>query len=284
MFKDESHKYQYLFLGGILGEILSLNFVGNYLKENKKILRAAGLNNAETMTLNSLKSAAQNAKTLTNVILNKSSLDKKIIIFAHSKACLEVILCLKDNLPLFQKNVHKIICVQPPFQGSSLFEELSFLSPLGSVWPGLKSLKKNFYSEILFKEFTSNVEIQDYIKNNLLVVKGYKEKNVSWIIKPSHRFLRQKGRASDGLVILEDQVIPFSNYKEIIMEIDHSDLFTSTLLSNQSTKFRERIMKDLINWAVTPQDELATDPRLIDVPQATFQDNHEFEDQLKAAH
>lgn len=256
MLNSNPDNFQYLFLGGIMGEILSLPFVGNYLRENESILEEMGINDYRSITLNSFHSADKNALALKEILLKQSTLcSKPIIIIGHSKACIEMILCLKDNLELFTDCVHKMICVQPPFLGSSLMEESLISGPLEIFWPGLKCLTKSHYASCYESHLTNNQEILSYLKERLLVVKGHKEfsKEVSWIIKPSHYLMKLKGLKSDGLVVLCDQTLPMAEYKEILMDMDHSDLFTSTLLSKKSKEFRRETMKTLIDWATNEE-------------------------------
>jgi hypothetical protein len=253
MLRPEANDYQYLFLGGIMGEILSLPFVGNYLKVNRGILRTLGVKNIECMTLNSYKSALDNAKSVT-VLINRlyKKHKKPLVIMGHSKACLEIIISMTENLPVFQEKVKKVICVQPPFQGSSVFEKYNFLKHANPFWPGLKCLEHKHYSDLFTEKLVSNKDAQDYMRDNLLVIRGFKadSRNVSWIIRPSHFLMKRTGHHNDGLVKLKDQIIPFAEYKEIVMDMDHSDMFTSTLLSTRGDDYRQKVMSDLINWVI----------------------------------
>lgn len=261
MLRPETNDYQYLFLGGIMGELLSLPFIGNYLKVNRRILRGLGVKNIECLTLNSYKSAQANSQTLIKLInkLHKRH-DKPLVIIGHSKACLELVLAMIDHLPVFKEKVKKVICVQPPFQGSSVFEKYDFLKHASPIWPGLKCLEANHYTQLFSEKLITNADAQAYMREHLLVIRGFKSssRTVSWIIRPSHFVMNRTGHHNDGLVKLRDQIIPFAEYKEIVMDIDHSDLFTSTLLSNRSDDYRKKVMSDLINWVIDSKAPLAT--------------------------
>jgi hypothetical protein len=261
MLRPEANDYQYLFLGGIMGEFLALPFVGNYLKVNRRILHNLGVEHIECMTLNSYKSATDNSHTLVAVINRLYKKHKKpLVIMGHSKACLELVLGMIDYLPTFKEKVKKVICVQPPFQGSSVFEKYDFLKHANQYWPGLKCLEANHYSEIFAEKLITNNQAQKYMRDHLLVIRGFKanSRNVSWIIRPSHFFMKRTGHFNDGLVKLRDQVIPFAEYKEIVMDMDHSDMFTSSLLSNRSDEYRKKVMSDLINWMIDSELPTAT--------------------------
>jgi hypothetical protein len=253
--KKQLNEYQYLFLGGIVGEILSLPFVSNYLNENERILRQKGVEHIKTMTLNSLLSAETNARKLQKILEKQFSLNpKKIILFAHSKGALETILCFQKNLDLFEKTIHKVILVQPPFKGSELLGPKTG-SLFKIVWPGLHCLKKNHYSETIesiFNHPQSDNHIS-FSKNSFLVIKGTKNKtsDVSWILKSPHSLYRLKNKESDGLVDLHSQSLSNEEYMtSVSLEIDHSDLFCSNKLSKLSDKKREELFLSICHWAI----------------------------------
>lgn len=252
MLNSSANNYQYLFLGGILGEVLELPIVGNYLKENEKILCEMGVTDIKCLTLNSINSAHRNAKKLVEIMQKEySQKNKKFIIFSHSKACLETLLALKRDFSFFNKTVERIICVQPPFKGSDVLDNPVF-SPLLKAWPGLRSLKKDFYTDHLQKGLVENKEHHQFLKERVLVIKTYKRlsRDVSWIIRPVHFVMKRSGAKSDGLLKLNEQVLPFAEYSEITMELDHSDLFTSERLSKKNKEFRKDMMVQLINASV----------------------------------
>ena len=253
--KKQLNEYQYLFLGGIVGEILSLSFISNYLFENERILRQHGVEDIKTMTLNSLLSAETNALKLQKILASQFSLNqKKIILFAHSKGALETILCFKKNLELFEKTVHKVILVQPPFKGSELLGEKTG-SLFKIVWPGLHCLKKNHYSEAIeniFNHSQSDNHIR-FSKNSILVIKGAKNKtrDVSWILKSPHSIYHLKNKKSDGLVDIHSQTLANEEYMtSVSLDLDHSDLFCSNKLSNLSDKKREELFLSICYWAI----------------------------------
>ncbi len=259
--KKQLNEFQYLFLGGIVGEVLSLPFVSNYLNENERILRQKGVEDIKTMTLNSLLSAETNAQKLEKILENQYHLNqKKIILFAHSKGALETILCFKKNLNLFEKTVHKVILVQPPFKGSELLGPRTG-SLFKIVWPGLHCLKKNHYSdsiESIFNHQHSDDHIR-FSKNSFLVIKGAKNKtrDVSWILKSPHSLYRFKNKKSDGLVDIHSQSLSNEDFMtSVSLEIDHSDLFCSNKLSNLSDKKREELFLSICHWAIYSDSSL----------------------------
>lgn len=249
---ENKNIYQFLFLGGILGEVLEKKYIGNYLKENCDLFKENGINNTTYKTLPSKRSAKDNSIILLSLIeklVRKTT--KKIIIFAHSKACLEVLLALKADHELFKKSVHKIILTQPPLKGAPYFK--SYHSKiLDRVWPGFSCLTQNYYKEDIQDVLIKNPKYESYIEENLLIIKGYKEnfKNVSWIIKLPYSLCRSLGDHSDGLVRIQDQEIEIEKYNSILLQLDHSDLYCSNRLSNLSKASRKEVFTKLLDWAI----------------------------------
>jgi hypothetical protein len=255
MLSSQANSYSYLFLGGILGEILEHPLIGNYLRENEKILRELDIKDIDCLTLNSLKSAKTNSETLVKIINDRFEQNgKKTILFAHSKACLEVMIALIENTEIFEMKVQHVVCVQPPFAGSALLDNFA-IRPFMKIWPGLECLKKDYYLEYFEKKVNSDLE--KYINNKLLVIKGHhpRPQEVSWIIRTPHYLMKKLGLENDGLVALNEQKLPWHNYKEMTLEIDHSDLFTSERLSGKKTEFRRKMMIELINSLLSETEE-----------------------------
>jgi hypothetical protein len=269
----KANDYQYLILGGIMGEVLALPLAGNYLRENKKIMIKNGIDakNIHIKTLNSFKNAYENSHKLSTLLKNLYAKNKKkIILIAHSKACLESLICVGNHFEEVKETLHKMICVSPPFKGSSLFTKrenhwfdkasFSFLEKVQEVMPGVKSLTPNYYSEFFQERIVKVDPINKFVSENLLVIKGSSNSNaeVSWAIKPSHKMLEMYGKYSDGLVTLEDQMIDNLEYQQVVINMDHGDLFTSSLLSSKSRRFRTDHMRFMVNWAINGLTQIPT--------------------------
>ena len=86
-----------------------------------------------------------------------------------------------------------------------------------------------------------------------------RSRDVSWIIRPTHFIFKRSGAQSDGLLKLSEQVLPFAQYTEIMLEMDHSDLFTSRRLSKQDREFRKNLMVNLINMSINRNKNVEVD-------------------------
>ncbi|MFZ4715670.1 MAG: hypothetical protein ACOYL6_18245 [Bacteriovoracaceae bacterium] len=272
----ELNQFQYIFMGGIMGEILALPFVGNYLKVNQTLLSYMGIEDVDCYFPNSFMAAEKNADVIQEYLSELFAVKKKkFIIFCHSKACLEILFSLINHFPLFEKMVEKVICVNPPFQGSSLFDNhkkhwfgrttYPLLRTVSEVWPGLKCLEKGTYADKLTQGINGNLAIKAWAKEKLLVVTGAKQdsSDVSWVIRLSHEMMG-KNEPSDGLVKLTDQILPDVEYKKLHLNMDHSDFFTSTNLSNKNDKYREHVLFEIIKWASTEVQEHLPNPKHTD--------------------
>ncbi len=232
-------EYSYIFLGGILGEILSLPFVGDYLKENKKILVDLGVdeNSILCTTPNSFRDAKSNLPLLKKKIISLvEKNNKKAIVFAHSKACLEILHLIIDDIDFSRRYLKHVYCVGAPLKGSSLFKNNSiglfnYLSyPILNFFalfiPGVRCLSPNFYTAFFKEEIQSNQAVYDFLNSNFCQIKTAttKNKNVPKVIRLSHLLLLKNHSSNDGLVTIEDQGLDTIKLPYIELEADHSDL------------------------------------------------------------
>ena len=239
---------QFLILGGIFGEALKLPIVGNYLKETADILKGFGVKDTNCYTLSSNRCALENSKLVTSLILKHSrECDKPITIMAHSKGCLEVALSYRKRPELFRKLVKKVILVQPPFQGSAFIRQKS-TAKLLLPFKGIHSLSKGNYINELNSVF-GNIN-DEYIRTNVLVVKSVQTNkgDVSWILKLPYSLYRMNNEFSDGLLRYKDQTLEKEMYKVVNINMDHSDLFCSSRLSNMKISRKNEIFKNLLEW------------------------------------
>jgi hypothetical protein len=264
-----SDQYQYLFMGGILGELLRMPFIGGYFSENKKTLIKLGVpkDQIKIINLNSFKCAESNAITLKNIIQKMyAQHKKKIVVVSHSKGCLEIVLSLTDHFNQLEHKIQRVICANPAFNGSELFnkrqnhwyDRVSYwiLKTSQYLMPGARCLKPQTYTSYLENAIKNDDRLKKFIQKNLLVIKGAKQDNtdVSWIIRLSHKVMDIGGMPNDGLMPIKDQHIPNTKYQEVSLEIDHSDLFNTKLLSNKNPGFRALTTKYIKEWAESDQD------------------------------
>ncbi|MBY0516554.1 MAG: hypothetical protein K2P81_06590 [Bacteriovoracaceae bacterium] len=255
-------QYQYLFVGGILGEFLSLPFVASYFKETEKLLKDQGANHVKIFFPHSFKTAEANVAELNSKIEKLwNTNNKPIILFCHSKGCIEAVLGLIENPALFSQSVQRVFCVQPPFKGATITEKrpgvkmskvLNRAFRAGSlVWPGLRSLKKDAYTSHFENLAETRVDLRHLIEEKIVTVKAAKFEidKVAWILKLSHQILWQGGDHTDGLLALRDQEMPGFKVKEVTIPMDHSDLFTSKQISNESYLFKANVLEQLMTLA-----------------------------------
>lgn len=262
MISATPNRYQYLFVGGIMGELLALPFIASYFSETQTLLKEQGAEHVEVYYPNSYKAAEANADPLARLVLKLyRENQKQVILFCHSKGCLEAVIALVERPGLFKKAVHRIFCVQPPFKGSTLTEKrpgvltsriLNRTYRAGAkVWPGLRCLKKDAYTKKFERLAHSRPDLSQLVSEKVVTVKGakYQRERVAWILKVSHHLLWEGGDETDGLLALRDQEMPGFKVREVKIPMDHSDLFTSRQISNENREFKAQILEKLLTLA-----------------------------------
>jgi hypothetical protein len=106
-----------------------------------------------------------------------------------------------------------------------------------------------------------------FLRDRVTVVRTYKAKSrdVAWVIRPVHFVMKRTGLRSDGLLTLDEQTISRAPYRELVLEMDHSDLFTSSRLSREDSEFRKSLMVTLINSSLFSSDDVV--PARLAVPE-----------------
>jgi hypothetical protein len=105
MFKTRAHDYQFIFLKSL--------FARPSVFKHKNTLAEHGLKDVLIMSINPLRSPEISKHQLKSHIKKMFFMKSRpVIIFVQSQSCEDLIYsCLKENLSLFKKAVHKIICV-----------------------------------------------------------------------------------------------------------------------------------------------------------------------------
>jgi hypothetical protein len=238
-------RYQFVFVGGILGEMLKLNFVASYFEDSKNILKALGAQETYIFQPNSLFTAEENSQAFVSYLnqLFKTN-QKKIVLICHSKGCLEALASLVHYPAIMERIVQKVFCVQPPFKGSALTEFYSQTYKVSSkLWPGLRSLGRDAVQAML-KEIPAAQK--KMIEHKMIIVKGAKPEKIAWILKVSHKKLAKRGVVSDGLLSLDDQELEGYNLSQLTIPMDHSDLFTSKVITRASMQFKTQVLSNLM--------------------------------------
>jgi hypothetical protein len=80
--------------------------------------------------------------------------------------------------------------------------------------------------------------------------------------------MKRAGAHSDGLLTLDEQTISRAPYRELVLEMDHSDLFTSSRLSTEDSSFRRGLMVTLINSSLLSSEDVI--PARLNDPEFRF--------------
>ena len=259
-------EHQILFIGGFMGEFLSLPLIGTYFKSNIEALRTNfGIEEIDTIMPSSLKTIWDNAEKIKERIFqNYFQSNKPVIAFAHSRAGAEILLATLRYPELIYSGVlSKIVIFQGCLNGSVLADRLtnykrnSKKSPLKAVqilaskFDFLECMQQDFYADYYAQRFN---ELDDKFKNmlnsRLLVILGAKEntRDTMSYLQVSHLLLKNLSGENDGILDISSQT--FDHIEEashIRVEADHGELVTSFPFSQTDNKSRHEFTQMIFN-------------------------------------
>ena len=258
---------QFLFVGGILGEVLSLPGGGSYFKTNIDYIKKEYKNPHcyRYMPPSPNKTSHNAQKILNKIKLIYQKNKKPVVIIAHSKGCQECLyLALIEN-EIFKSKVLGIAFIQGSFLGSSLIEILlgkvektsSFYSFSGKLLKHIPAIN-DLRTGAMYEEFKTLVDRLSEQERGLLerrllniISVHQKDKRLAHILKLGFSYYENLyALESDGLVSREQQQIPFLKVRNIEFKGDHSFLFTSwpvaSSTSSQRKEETDRLLGEII--------------------------------------
>jgi hypothetical protein len=253
LLRSHLQKNQVLFIGGIIGEILASKNIGDYFSPNIEALEQyERYSQCSRFMPSSLNSSHDNAYLLKEKIVELvEDRQKPVILFCHSRACLEAILCLSRYPWLMQQGlISQIVLLQGCLGGSKIVEKL-YQTPLRRLlnqWPGLKSLLPGIHSDEIDSWLNClDEEMTNELKKRLFVIATSKRDSneVSWILRPTHKLLSQICGDNDGLLPISSQTHPKLPCHQQWLEADHADFVTGSRLSRLTPKQREDFTLDI---------------------------------------
>lgn len=261
--KQFIRNHQFLFIGGILGELLSLPGGGSYFKTCMRVIENRYENPLcfRYMPPTPNKSSL-NAKKIKEKVEDLYRANQKpVIIISHSKGCQECLYLALSAPELFDQKLKGVTFVQGSFLGSSLIEILlgekrelsSFYKVTGSILkliPAIQDLRLNAMSRE-FKNLSQSLSDleRSQLEAKMLNIKSVfkKGQKLAWILKLGHFYYSQYFKVeSDGLVSYDQQTLPFLTVKTIEFTGDHSHLFTSWPIASSNLSDREAKTEKLL--------------------------------------
>lgn len=267
--KEIIGNYQYLFVGGIFGEFLELPFVGNYFLHNKDILIENGAKHVSIFTPSSILPPEQSGRSLTkkvNDLYKKNGLP--LIIYAHSKGALDSLYMIFQNTDLVKSGViFKIILMHGALNGSPVADKI--MVGTGKSEGILKITKKSIRQVLnVYKAGSSltslhtprtleligkikQVEGDEFFRKYFVYLiggKSGKEKTLP-IVALTHSYMTKTAPISDGLVVLETQVLPSLDLKTYFYRADHGEYLVSSFLGNKPREKKREFTLDLVKIA-----------------------------------
>lgn len=241
---------QFIFVGGIWGELLSLPFLGNYFLTNIRYLKK---NHPGCIVKRfmppSFSSSWKNAEYLAKKIKSEYQKNQKpLILIGHSKGAQDLLLMLLRYPDLLKSSmIQTVISMQGTLNGSSFVDSVrktKFTNTLRRI-PGIASLQRGHFNDYYNKRLKElGDDFRTLLQNKFKLIKATKSNanEIPWVIKKTFRFLNDKHGKNDGLVTLEDQGWPFLKLQEFNLIADHGEMTTSWPMSNLGEKGRHHFM------------------------------------------
>jgi hypothetical protein len=153
---------------------------------------------------------------------------------------------------MYKDFLEEAILVQPPLKGCTIIDrpEIRPLTKdLSRFWPGLHSLRDG-KAGFKLKKYIEECDLRkNFIEQNVTLVKTTKSspKQLSWPLNLTHHHLHRRGIETDGFLSLEDQTWDNFKWREILLSLDHGDLFTNNRFSKLSNDERNKVLLDIIS-------------------------------------
>lgn len=260
--KRDVNRYQYIFIGGILSEVLCKRSFGNYFQLNIEHLNTLGANHCFKYIPGSFKTAAQNSQEFKQYLIQQSKVYKKeIIIIAHSRGGQEALMTLLNNPAFMELNiVRHTFLIQSCLDGTPLINIL-LNGPTGFILNKIKSVValqdgfyQNFYKKKIYK-LTARQKRLFQERVHIIRTNQPNPKSVSPILKLGHHLLKKAGHHSDGLIPLDHQGFKYMKLKTLTYQADHSDFIIAKPMTLSPRSTKERFTDMLLDIIFTTHEK-----------------------------
>lgn len=216
----DAKDYKYLMVSGLLGE-----HGPTYLDSNIGRLRTLGLSTQE-VAVDTEGSTFNNARIVRDAILQASAKGEKVVLVGHSKGGNDITAAL-GMYPDLKDHVQAVVTLQTPFGGSPVADDVS------ESWV-LRKLLGNVLAEGIFGGSPDTLRDLTYEgRREILRDHPYPVEDVptvslatsrvdprSALFAPAQYLDSRYGYKSDGLVVVEDAMIPGSQ-TVVLDDMDH---------------------------------------------------------------
>ncbi len=240
--------FVYLCVGGIFSDRVPRAY---YFKENLEALKGEGLD-ARRVQIDSLAGVATNARVIRDAVLAATLEGKKVVLIGHSKGGLDCAAALAMH-PEVAAKTHALITMQSPYAGSPVAQDIAD-----------DPLQKNVATLLLEKVIRGNramAEDLTYSKRQEFLARyalpeglnvvslATVDSDLLSVNRAPNDYIRLRYRkASDGLVVPEDALLPNSRYA-LAEGLDH--LSTTCPSAQRTTYTPASITKALVAIALS---------------------------------
>lgn len=252
-------EFEYVFFGGIVGEYLKP--LGHFADMRAELFRL-GVPRAQTHLYfpRSTRTVEENARGFVreSLVSLASRTPRKLVIVAHSKACLEVLAFALAHPEFVEKRVEALFLVQGPFGGSPLADYLMrealpewragrgtrlgmflFGKIAGALHPwirGVESLTTSASNRRNEGWRALGADVAEKLADKILYVQSFVDaKRATARVRVGAHFIESLGRVGDGAVALDAQKGCIGKHCVVLPDVDHS-LPCSRLLTWRSPR------------------------------------------------
>lgn len=271
--KAEADRYHYVFVAGFFNEKIPF-----YFKDSVASLQDLGVDrSAITVIKPPSKKVPHDNLALIDGFLRAVDPSKPIVIIAHSKGAVEMLLYAMSNPEFVRERVQAIFLIQGAYRGSPLVDylvggakvcdqrssklncylmaSLRRLSPLVLVNDGFRSMSPSV-SNNTWSIFERNLgQIRAQIHDKIFYIVSSQDPNrQTGFLKIFGTYLSTYFSENDGLVAVNQQALPMiGRIIAVIPDASHADFVTDPPISTKPVYYRVAFTHTLLAWLARGQ-------------------------------
>jgi endonuclease/exonuclease/phosphatase family metal-dependent hydrolase len=254
--KQEPHgsDLQVVAVGGILGEVLALRWLGNYMKclepVFSRILPAATFKIVQSRFFHSVDFGGERvANTVRDTYLFQG---RRSVLIGHSRGALECLSAIVKNPDLIRlEMIEKIILLAPPIKGTPVSDFLAlWLRRLTGIRVrALDELRTNFFSDSNWT--TGDPVLQARIRSITHLIRYQAPvSELCWALTLPGKLLARLNAPNDGMTPVLSQTLPWSPEIQTTRPVHHGFDTCEATLSPSRMDEKVRVFSELL--AINP--------------------------------
>ncbi len=265
--KSEASRYNYVFVAGFLNEKIPF-----YFKDSVTVLEELDVRKDSVLIIKPpSKHTPHENLSFIKKSLARLDQSKPLVIIAHSKGAVEMLLYALHNPAFVKERVQAIFLVQGAYRGSPIVDYftgkgyvcdqrisktncvfLASVRRLGQfiVNDGFRSMSPVSSKLVWSRLYPNFAEIKDQIDNKIFYIRSYQDyKRQTGLLRIFGAYLSAYFGENDGLVALNEQSLAWIGKTiAVIPDAGHGDFVTDAPISAKSVSYRVAFTKALLTW------------------------------------